>query len=138
MWQPELYTPGWLADSLDLSAANDKEIVADYGSGLNCPLFDKTGRWAYRAIRQGWPEYKLWLQACGERASACNLQFAAPLDKSKVSGMAKNIAKWTHIKLTKESFNDHVMRRYSPGIPSARGSRSKPKSVVNSEQTVQS
>nr|WP_281441363.1 hypothetical protein [Klebsiella pneumoniae]WGU82664.1 hypothetical protein QIU00_00020 [Klebsiella pneumoniae] len=31
VWQPELYTLDWLADFLDLSAANDKEIVADYG-----------------------------------------------------------------------------------------------------------
>ncbi|MEB7493559.1 replicase, partial [Klebsiella pneumoniae] len=35
VWQPELYTLDWLADSLDLSAANDKEIVADYGLGRN-------------------------------------------------------------------------------------------------------
>lgn len=28
VWQPEPYTLDWLADSLDLSAANDKEVVA--------------------------------------------------------------------------------------------------------------
>lgn len=42
VWQPELYTLDWLADFLDLNAANNKEIVADYGLGRNCTLFDKT------------------------------------------------------------------------------------------------
>ncbi|WP_205419030.1 primase C-terminal domain-containing protein, partial [Klebsiella pneumoniae] len=95
VWQPELYTLDWLADYLDLTTANDKEIVADYGLGRNCTLFDKTRRWAYRAIRQGWPEYDQWLQACYERASAYNLQFALPLDENEVMGIAKSIAKWT-------------------------------------------
>jgi addiction module HigA family antidote len=51
VWQTELYTLGWLADSLDLSAANNKEIVANYGLGRNCTLFDKIHKWAYRTIR---------------------------------------------------------------------------------------
>ncbi|MCP5904493.1 replication initiation protein, partial [Klebsiella pneumoniae] len=104
VWQPELYTLDWLADSLDLSAANDKEIVADYGLGRNCTLFDETRKWAYRAIRQGWPEYDQWLKACHERASAYNLQFAAPLDENEVNGIAKSIAKWTREKFSEESF----------------------------------
>ncbi len=41
VWQPELYTLDWLADFLDLNAANDKEIVADYGLGRNCPCSTK-------------------------------------------------------------------------------------------------
>ncbi|NAV10207.1 replicase, partial [Salmonella sp. zj-f94] len=75
VWQPELYTLDWLADSLDLNSANEKTILPDYGLGRNCTLFDKTRKWAYRAIRQGWPEYEQWLKACYERASAYNLQF---------------------------------------------------------------
>ncbi|MGL5146805.1 MAG: replication initiation protein, partial [Plesiomonas shigelloides] len=81
VWQSELYTLDWLADYLDLGAANDREILPDYGLGRNCTLFDKTRKWAYRAIRQGWPEYDQWLQACFERAKAYNLQFTAPLDE---------------------------------------------------------
>ena len=107
VWQPELYTLDWLADSLDLSAANDKEILPDYGLGRNCTLFDKTRKWAYRAIRQGWPEYDQWLQACYERASAYNLQFPAPLDENEVKGIAKSIAKWTNNKFSEISFNDY-------------------------------
>ncbi|MCV5707806.1 primase C-terminal domain-containing protein, partial [Escherichia coli] len=75
-----------------------------YGLGRNCTLFDKTRRWAYRAIRQGWPEYDQWLQACYERASAYNLQFALPLDENEVMGIAKSIAKWTECNFSKDLF----------------------------------
>ena len=128
VWQPELYTLDWLADSLDLSAANDKVIVADYGLGRNCTLFDKTRKWAYRAyraIRQGWPDYEQWLQACYERASVYNLQFTAPLDETEVNGIAKSIAKWTHEKISEESFHEYVSRTHTSEIQSLRGSKSK-------------
>ncbi|MEH8576182.1 replication initiation protein, partial [Klebsiella pneumoniae] len=125
VWQPELYTLDWLADYLDLNAANDKEIVTDYGLGRNCTLFDKTRKWAYRAIRQGWPEYDHWLQACYERASAYNLQFAAPLDEKEISGIAKSIAKWTFSRFSNEGFNDYISRTHSSEIQSKRGMKSK-------------
>ncbi|MFP8298787.1 replication initiation protein, partial [Klebsiella pneumoniae] len=124
VWQPELYTLDWLADSLDLSAANDKEIVADYGLGRNCTLFDRTRKWAYRAIRQGWPEYEQWLRACYERASAYNLQFVAPLDESEVRGVAKSIAKWTFSKFSKSSFDEYVAMTHTSAIQAARGRKS--------------
>ena len=125
VWQPELYTLDWLADSLDLSAANDKEIVADYGLGRNCTLFDKTRKWAYRAIRQGWPEYEQWLQACYECACAYNLQFAAPLDENEVSGIAKSIATWTSNRFMAEHFEKYVKETHSPNIQSIRGKKVK-------------
>ncbi|EJC7774030.1 replication initiation protein [Escherichia coli] len=121
VWQPELYTLDWLADFLDLNAANDKEIVADYGLGRNCTLFDKTRKWAYRAIRQGWPEYDQWLQACYERASAYNLQFAAPLDENEVTGIAKSIAKWTTKKFDKCSFDNFVKNTHTSIVQAKRG-----------------
>jgi len=121
VWQPELYTLDWLADSLDLNAANEKEIVADYGLGRNCALFDKTRKWAYRAIRQGWPEYEQWLQACYERASAYNLQFSIPLNESEVKGIAKSISKWTHKEFSKHSFENYVLRTHLSDIQSRRG-----------------
>ncbi len=125
MWQPELYTLDWLADFLDLSAANDKEIVADYGLGRNCTLFDKTRKWAYRAIRQGWPEYDQWLKACYERTCAYNLQFAVPLDENEVTGIAKSIARWTNKTFTKSSFDEYVLTTHSSEVQSIRGKRSK-------------
>lgn len=125
VWQTELYTLDWLADSLDLNAANDKEIIADYGLGRNCTLFDKTRKWAYRAIRQGWPEYDQWLQACYERASAYNLQLAAPLDENEISGIAKSIAKWTYRNFTESSFEEYVKNTHTSKIQSSRGKNSR-------------
>lgn len=125
VWQPELYTLDWLADYLDLGAANDREILPDYGLGRNCTLFDKTRKWAYRAIRQGWPEYDQWLQACFERAKAYNLQFSAPLDESEVIGIAKSVAKWTRKNFTESSFNEFVKNTHSSDLQSIRGSKSR-------------
>ncbi|HED2960316.1 TPA: primase C-terminal domain-containing protein, partial [Enterobacter hormaechei subsp. steigerwaltii] len=137
VWQPELYTLDWLADFLDLNAANDKEIVADYGLGRNCTLFDKTRKWAYRAIRQGWPEYEQWLQACYERASAYNLQFAVPLDDKEVNDIAKSIAKWTLKRLDESTFKQYVLDTHSPEIQSVRGKRSKRGASLFSERTLE-
>lgn len=125
VWQPELYTLDWLADSLELSGANDKEIVTDYGLGRNCALFDKTRKWAYRAIRQGWPDYEQWLHACYERVNAYNLQLLLPLEENEVMGIAKSIAKWTRVKLTRDSFQKYVEKTHTPEIQSIRGSKSK-------------
>jgi len=121
VWQSELYTLDWLADSLDLNAANDKEIVADYGLGRNCTLFDKTRKWAYRAIRQGWPEYEQWLRACYERAAAYNLQFTSSLDEHEVMGIAKSVAKWTHYRFNQDSFENYVIRTHTSEIQKKRG-----------------
>jgi len=125
VWQPELYTLDWLADSLNLNAANDKEIVADYGLGRNCTLFDKTRKWAYRAIRQGWPEYDQWLQACYDRAHAYNLQFSIPLNDKETMGIAKSIAKWVKEKFSKEDFDFYVQKTHSKEIQSLRGRKSR-------------
>ncbi|WP_181963290.1 primase C-terminal domain-containing protein, partial [Klebsiella pneumoniae] len=90
-------------------------IVSDYGLGRNCTLFDRTRKWAYRAIRQGWPEYGQWLQACYERASAYNLQFAAPLDENEVAGIAQSIAKWTSKNFNKDIFSEKQKIKGSKG-----------------------
>lgn len=123
VWQPELYTLGWLADSLDLNSVSDKTILPDYGLGRNCTLFDKTRKWAYRAIRQGWPEYDQWLQACYERASAYNLQFLSPLDENEVMGISRSIAKWTINRFDEESFIQYKIRTHSPSIQAVRGAK---------------
>ncbi|MGL4602375.1 MAG: replication initiation protein, partial [Plesiomonas sp.] len=122
VWQPELYTLDWLADYLDLGAANDREILPDYGLGRNCSLFDKTRKWAYRAIRQGWPKYDQWLQACYERANAYNLQFSEPLGDNEVMGIAKSVAKWTSKNCTELSFNAYVKITHTSDVQAKRGS----------------
>lgn len=129
-WQTELYTLGWLADSLDLVSANDKEIITDYGLGRNCQLFEQTRKWAYRAIRQGWPAYEQWLQACFERVRAYNLQFLTPLDEKEVQGIAKSIAKWTHSKFSPESFDMYVSKTHRSDIQKKRGTIRGAKVVV--------
>lgn len=121
IWQPELYTLDWLADSLDLKSANDRNILPDYGLGRNCTLFDKTRKWAYRAIRQGWPEDDQWVNACYERASAYNLQFSSPLDNNEVIGISKSIAKWTKKHFKRESFSEFVYMTHLPEIQAKRG-----------------
>ncbi|MGL4781496.1 MAG: primase C-terminal domain-containing protein, partial [Bacteroidales bacterium] len=83
--------------------------------------FDKTRKWAYRAIRQGWPQYDQWLQACFERAKAYNLQFSAPLDESEVMGIAKSIAKWTIGHFSLSSFDEYVVKTHSSDIQRLRG-----------------
>jgi len=125
VWQPELYTLDWLADSLNLKSANDKTILPDYGLGRNCTLFDKTRKWAYRAIRQGWPAYEQWQLACYERANAYNLQFSSPLDENEVHGIAKSIAKWTISRFTADCFSEYVASTHHPEIQSKRGMKSK-------------
>jgi len=132
VWQPELYTLDWLGDSLDLNAANDKEIVADYGLGRNCTLFDKTRKWAYRAIRQGWPEYEQWLQACYERACAYNIQFTEPLDEKEVRGVSKSIAKWIFSNFSQSGFEQYVIKTHTSEIQSRRGRLSGLKRKLNS------
>jgi len=121
VWQPELYTLDWLADSLDLNAANDKEIVADYGLGRNCTLFDKARKWAYRAIRQGWPEYEQWLKSCYERVQAYNLKLLHPLDDSEIRQIAKSISKWTYNHFDEEGFINYVNKTHNSEVQSKRG-----------------
>ncbi|WP_190323863.1 primase C-terminal domain-containing protein, partial [Enterobacter asburiae] len=74
--------------------------------------------------RQGWPEYDQWLKACYERASAYNLQFAAPLDENEVIGIAKSIAKWTSSHFNETSFKEYVKRTHTKIMQSSRGKKS--------------
>lgn len=137
MWQPELYTLDWLADSLDLNSANDVDIQPNYGLGRNCTLFEKTRKWAYRAIRQGWPDFKQWVEACYERANAYNLQFSLPLDDNEVMRIAKSISKWTIHHMSKESFDLFVKETHSSEIQRKRGEASGVKRRVGSLEETQ-
>ncbi|WP_268920626.1 primase C-terminal domain-containing protein [Shimia sediminis] len=76
---------------------------AAYGLGRNCTLFESLRQWAYKAIRQGWPEYERWHEAVLTRARAYN-DFEAPLPESEVRATAKSVAKWTHQHLSPAGF----------------------------------
>ncbi|MEA2120559.1 replication initiation protein [Halovibrio sp. HP20-50] len=104
-WEPRLYELGDLASWLDLSSFNDRrKRLPDYGLGRNCTLFEKLRTWAYRAIRQGWPEYERWHEAVLTRARAYN-DFEALLPDSEVRATAKSVAKWTHQRFTPSEFS---------------------------------
>lgn len=103
-WEPRLYELGDLASWLDLSSFKDRcKQLPGYGLGRNCTLFEKLRTWAYKAIRQGWPEYERWHEAVLTRARAYN-NFEAPLPDSEVRATAKSVAKWTHQRLTPSKF----------------------------------
>jgi len=114
-WEYNLYTLDELADYLDLSPyKNKRKPLPDYGLGRNCTLFEKLRAWAYKAIRQGWPSYDQWLNACLDRAIGYNAQFSTPLDLAEVKHTAKSVAKWTHQRFKAGEFS---------AIQSARGTK---------------
>lgn len=105
-WENNLYTLDWLADCLDLSAYNNQKRLPDYGLGRNCNLFEYLSKWSYKAIRQGWPDYEQWLEACFTRAVGYNKQqFKQPLPENEVKHTAKSVAKWTHKNFSPSAFS---------------------------------
>lgn len=105
-WEPRLYTLADLDSWLDLEPAQDRrKRLPDYGLGRNCNLFEQLRLWAYRAIRQGWPDFEQWQAACLDRALMYNAGFAAALDHQEVRHIARSVAKWTHQHLDAASFS---------------------------------
>lgn len=103
-WEPRLYELGDLDSWLDLSAYGDRrKRLPDYGLGRNCNLFERLRQWAYRAIRQGWPDYDRWHEAVLTRARAYNDTDPA-LSDNEVRATAKSVAKWTHQRLSPAGF----------------------------------
>lgn len=103
-WEPRLYGLGDLDSWLDLNAYRDRrKRLPDYGLGRNCNLFERLRLWAYRAIRQGWPDYERWHEAVLTRARAYN-DFDTPLPDSEIRATAKSVAKWTHQHLSPTGF----------------------------------
>ncbi len=105
-WEPRLYTLADLDSWLDLQPAQDRrKRLPDYGLGRNCNLFEQLRLWAYKAIRQGWPDFGQWQAAVEQRALMYNAGFAAPLDHQEVAHVARSVAKWTHQHLDAASFS---------------------------------
>lgn len=119
-WSDTAYELGELADYLDLNTKKPK-IVTDYGLGRNCTLFEELRRWAYRAQRQGWPDYKQWLDACLTRAQMINLQFTNPLPLSEIRATATSVAKWTSKRMSESDFEYYIASTHTPEIQSYRG-----------------
>jgi hypothetical protein len=105
-WEPRLYTLADLDSWLDLQPAQDRrKRLPDYGLGRNCNLFEQLRLWAYKAIRQGWPDFGQWQSAVEQRALMYNAGFAAPLDHQEVAHVARSVAKWTHQHLDAAAFS---------------------------------
>lgn len=104
-WEPTLYDLGTLESWLDLTQYADKrKRLPDYGLGRNCNLFERLRKWAYKAIRQGWPDVERWHEAVLTRARAYN-EFESPLPDSEVRATAKSVAKYTSQNFSEAGFS---------------------------------
>ncbi|MCI3111941.1 replication initiation protein, partial [Escherichia coli] len=127
-WREDAYTLDELADYLDLSASERRSIDKHYGMGRNCHLFEMTRKWAYRAIRQGWPAFSQWLEAVIQRVEMYNASLPVPLSLAECRAIGKSIAKYTHRNFTPETFAQYVADTHTPEIQAARGRKGGSKS----------
>lgn len=113
-WRNDPYTLDELAeycpDGLLHTPAAEMPRV---GLSRNCDLFDALRKWAYRAIRQGWPTFEQWTAAVLQRAEMVNIQQnpTAPLPFSEVKATAKSVAKYTHANFSAAAFSEAQAKR---------------------------
>lgn len=119
-WREDAYTLDELADYLDLSASERRSIDKHYGMGRNCHLFEMTRKWAYRAIRQGWPAFSQWLDAVIQRVEMYNASLPVPLSPPECRAIGKSIAKYTHRNFTPETFAQYVADTHTRNSGSTR------------------
>lgn len=104
---PQAYELHELAESVDTTILNTplKERL-NYGLSRNCSLFDEVSKWAYKAIRQGFPDYEQWHSAVLSRTEMLNQQLNKPMEYNEYKHIAKSIAKWTHGRFSKQGFSE--------------------------------
>jgi DNA-binding transcriptional regulator YiaG len=103
---PQSYELYELAEYVDTNLLNTAiKKLPEYGLGRNSMLFDKVSKWAYKAIRQGWPAFDQWVNAVLSRTEMLNAQFNNPMGYSEYKQIAKSIAKWTHRNMTESGFS---------------------------------
>ena len=109
----ESYSLGEMSEYVDLTDYNDqRRLMPETGLGRNVNLFNRLRRWAYRAIRQGWPDYDQWHRACLDRAIGYN-RTSNPLPVSEVKSTALSVAKWTHQRFNPAEFSERQAHRGS-------------------------
>jgi hypothetical protein len=102
---PASYELHELAEYVDVNLLNTPiKKLPEYGLGRNSMLFDDVSKWAYKAIRQGWPDYNRWYAAVLSRTEMLNAQFKNSMDYNEYKHIAKSIAKWTFDKFSKRGF----------------------------------
>jgi len=109
----ESYSLGEMADYVELAQYGDRRrSMPDTGLGRNVNLFNRLRKWAYKAIRQGWPDSDQWHRACLDRAIGYN-RTQNPLPVSEVKSTALSVAKWTYKRFSSEAFSDLQAHRGS-------------------------
>nr|ALT06055.1 putative plasmid replication protein [Edwardsiella ictaluri] len=75
-----------------------------------------------------------------QRVEAYNAQLTVPLSLAECKAIGKNIAKWTHQRITEQGFAQYVADTHTPEIQAARGRKggtvSKRGSVEDSERSL--
>lgn len=90
-----------LSEYVDLNAAN----ISDTDLGKNVTIFQDVSKWAYKAIRQGYPRYEQWYIAVLQRVEMLNAQYAREgLPYGEYKHIAKSIATWTHRNFSEQGF----------------------------------
>lgn len=108
---PQAYELDELAESVDTTVLNTPlKQRLNYGLSRNCSMFDAVSKWAYKAIRQGWPDYNQWHKAVLSRTEMLNRQLEKPMDYAEYKHIAKSIAKWTHANFSKQGFSERQAR----------------------------
>lgn len=117
------YEMAEIAEYIDLSPYKDRRrALPDVGLGRNCNLFENLRTWSYKAIRQGWPKWEQWLNACETRALGYNVGGDRdPLEVQEVRHIAKSVANWTYRNFSPQSFEEYIARTHTSEIQAIRG-----------------
>lgn len=103
----ERYDLHEIAEHLELNQFKDlRKSMPSVGLGRNCNIFENLRQWSYRAIRQGWPDFNQWLNACETRALGYNANAESQLDHREVHHIAKSVAKYTHRNFSPQGFSE--------------------------------
>lgn len=104
---PKAYELSELAESVDTTLLNKplKERL-NYGLSRNCSMFEEVSKWAYKAIRQGFPDYEQWHNAVLSRTEMLNQQLEKPMTHSEYKHVAKSVAKWTFNRFSEQGFSE--------------------------------
>jgi len=109
----ESYSLGEMSEYVDLAKYSDRRrSMPETGLGRNVNLFNRLRTWAYKAIRQGWPDADQWHHACFDRAVGYN-RTSNPLPVSEVKSTATSVAKWTYRNFSSEGFSELQAHRGS-------------------------
>ena len=100
------YDLGEMAEFVDLDKYGDRRrAMPETGLGRNVNLFNRLRQWAYKAIRQGWPNPTQWDRAVHQRAIGYNVT-DNPLPHNEVRHIAKSVSTWTYKHFSAQGFSE--------------------------------